>query len=84
MQIERIGYGAGTRDLAERPNLLRIIIGEAIRIRRRGDDNIAVLETNLDDISGEQIGFTLERLWKAGALDVFTTPVQMKKGRPEC
>ncbi len=82
MQIERIGYGAGTRDLEARPNLLRVFVGEALRIRRRGDNHIAVLETNLDDISGEQIGFTIERLWAEGALDVFTAPVQMKKGRP--
>ena len=82
MQISRIGYGAGTRDLEQRPNLLRIIIGQATRIRRRDDDQVAVIETNLDDISGEQIGFATEQLWKAGALDVFTTPVQMKKGRP--
>jgi hypothetical protein len=61
---------------------VRILIGEALKIRRRNDNNVAVLETNLDDVSGEQIGFAIDQLWKAGALDVFTSPVQMKKDRP--
>jgi pyridinium-3,5-bisthiocarboxylic acid mononucleotide nickel chelatase len=84
MQVGRIGYGAGTRDLDDRPNLLRILIGEAMRPRppRRADDAVVVLETNLDDTTGEQIGFAIEQLWRAGALDVFSTPIYMKKGRP--
>ncbi|HID74951.1 MAG TPA: nickel pincer cofactor biosynthesis protein LarC [Planctomycetaceae bacterium] len=80
MTIERIGYGAGQRDLEEQPNLLRLFVG------RTGDgpehDQAWVLETNLDDISGEVVGFCISRLWEAGALDVFTTPIQMKKNRP--
>jgi len=96
MQVGRIGYGAGTRDLEDRPNLLRILIGESVpahgtkkpharhQDRRPADDDhaVVVLETNLDDISGEQIGFAIEKLWAAGALDVFSIPIYMKKGRP--
>lgn len=83
MQVGRIGYGAGTRKIEERPNLLRILIGNALKPRApEPDDSVCILETNLDDISGEQIGYTIERLWKAGALDVFTTSIQMKKNRP--
>lgn len=83
MQVGRIGYGAGTRRIEERPNLLRILIGNALKPRpSEPDDSVCILETNLDDISGEQIGYTIERLWKAGALDVFTTAIQMKKNRP--
>jgi pyridinium-3,5-bisthiocarboxylic acid mononucleotide nickel chelatase len=84
MQVGRIGYGAGTRDLEDRPNLLRILIGEAMRPRpsRRTDDSVVILETNLDDTTGEQIGFAIEQLWREGALDVFSTPIYMKKGRP--
>lgn len=96
MQVGRIGYGAGTRDLEDRPNLLRILVGESVPSRgskkshahlpdQRSEDDanaVVVLETNLDDISGEQIGFAIEKLWAAGALDVFSIPIYMKKGRP--
>lgn len=84
MQVNRIGYGAGGRDVPDRPNLLRILIGHALSARSMPDDTdtIWVLETNLDDISGERIGFAIDAAWKAGALDVFTTPIQMKKQRP--
>lgn len=85
MQVETIGSGAGTRDLSDRPNLLRVFLGTACTKPNTGsriNDTIAVLETNLDDITGEQIGFAIERLWEAGALDVFTTAIQMKKNRP--
>jgi uncharacterized protein (TIGR00299 family) protein len=80
MKIERIGYGAGQRDLPDRPNVLRILVGQA------SDDMAAdqawVLETNLDDASGELIGYCIARLWEAGALDVYTTAIAMKKQRP--
>lgn len=90
MQVARIGYGAGSRDLEDRPNLLRILIGESIDktvprkrpIKRNDGSSVVVLETNLDDVTGEQIGFAVERLWSAGALDVFLIPIQMKKHRP--
>ena len=82
MQVGRIGYGAGNKDMPDRPNLLRILIGNALKPKSRRDDSILVMESNLDDVTGEQIGFAIERLWKAGALDVFTVPIQMKKNRP--
>jgi len=80
MRIETIGYGAGTKELTEQANVLRLIIGET------GDDmhsdQIWVLETNLDDISGEVVGHCTNLLAEAGALDVYTTAIQMKKNRP--
>lgn len=79
MQITRIGYGAGHRDLREQANLLRVLIGHS---SLENADEVLVLETNVDDISGEQIGFAIEQLWHAGALDVYTTAIGMKKGRP--
>lgn len=82
MQVGRIGYGAGRKDMPDRPNLLRILIGNALKPTSRNDDSILILECNLDDVTGEEIGFAIERLWKAGALDVFTVPIQMKKNRP--
>ena len=80
MRIEGIGCGAGTRDLEEQPNLLRLMLGEdddAVP-----EDLVWVLETNLDDVPGEWIGYCRQRLAEAGALDVYTTPIQMKKNRP--
>lgn len=82
MQVGRIGYGAGNADLADRPNLLRVLIGQALKPRTDASDSILVMECNLDDVTGEQIGFAIDRLWKVGALDVFTTAIQMKKSRP--
>ena len=82
MQVGRIGYGAGNKDMPDRPNLLRILVGNAIKSMPKNDDSILVMESNLDDISGEQIGFAIQMLWKAGALDVFSVPIQMKKNRP--
>lgn len=80
MKIDRIGYGAGTRDLPDQPNLLRLFVGEAVEAL--ASDQVWVVETNLDDVSGEVIGFATTRLWEAGALDVYTTSIQMKKNRP--
>lgn len=80
MTIERIGYGAGQRDLESQANLLRLLVGETSD--ELPGDTVWVLETNLDDISGEQIGHCLEKLSAAGALDVFTTAIGMKKNRP--
>ncbi len=80
MRIDSIGYGAGQRDLEEQANLLRLLVGEATSAS--GGTQVWVVETNLDDISGELIGYATSRLWQAGALDVYTTPIQMKKGRP--
>jgi uncharacterized protein (TIGR00299 family) protein len=80
MKIERIGYGAGQRDLAEQANLLRVLIGEAESASLV--EQLVVLETNLDDATGEQVGYALEQLLAAGALDVWTTAISMKKSRP--
>lgn len=79
MTVDSVGYGAGTRDGGELPNLLRVLVG---RLTGEGEgDEIAVLETNLDDASPELVGHCLERLLDAGALDVYTVPIQMKKSR---
>lgn len=80
MMIESIGYGAGTKDFPQRANLLRLIVGDAVADPNR--DWISLLETNLDDVSGEIIGHTKQDLLTAGALDVYSTPIQMKKDRP--
>ena len=84
MKIEKAGYGAGTRDFPEHPNLLRITIGEAEPTHRANTSNesITVLEANLDDLSPQVLAYAMERLLAEGALDVFSVPVQMKKSRP--
>jgi len=80
MAVEQIGCGAGQRDWPGRPNLLRLFVGTAAE-GAEGPE-VCVLETNLDDTSGEMIGYCTSRLWEAGALDVYTTPIGMKKNRP--
>lgn len=80
MVIQTVGYGAGARDLPDRPNLLRVIIGrEHLETQV---ETVVVLEANLDDTNPEWLGFLMERLFAAGALDVVFCPVQMKKNRP--
>lgn len=80
MTISSIGYGAGTLEFRSRANVLRLFVGEMAV--ETNTDEICLLETNLDDISGEVIGYTTEKLLAAGARDVFSTQVQMKKNRP--
>ena len=80
MVIEKTGYGAGKRNLLDRPNLLRILVGDP-QIQDRAD-TVVMLETNIDDISPECVGYLMGRLFDAGALDVVFCPVQMKKNRP--
>jgi uncharacterized protein (TIGR00299 family) protein len=80
MKIERIGYGAGQRDLPDQPNVLRLFVGQTSD--EPATDQACLLETNLDDASGELIGYCIAQLWEAGALDVYTTAIQMKKNRP--
>jgi uncharacterized protein (TIGR00299 family) protein len=80
MKIAAIGYGAGTRDNQTRPNVLRVMLGDA-QPAGSGDD-IVVLETNLDDASPQTIAYCIERLLAEGALDAFAVPIQGKKGRP--
>src|SRR6516162_1448609 len=83
MSVRAIGYGAGTADLEGQPNVLRIMIGEAAEKTVPGfDEEIAVIEANLDDMNPQIYGYFLEKALSAGALDVYTTPVQMKKNRP--
>ena len=83
MSVSAIGYGAGTADLEGQPNVVRIMIGEAAEKAVPGyDEEIAVVEANLDDMNPQIYGYFLEKALAAGALDVYTTPVQMKKNRP--
>ena len=80
MIVEKVGYGVGGRNLPDRPNLLRILLG-----RNQPEDQIetiVLLEANLDDTNPEWMGFIMDRLFEAGALDVVFCPVQMKKNRP--
>ncbi|HWZ81335.1 MAG TPA: nickel pincer cofactor biosynthesis protein LarC [Terriglobales bacterium] len=81
MKIEKAAYGAGTRDFHDHPNVLRLTIGEAddTHVSR---ETITVLEANLDDLSPQVLAYASEKLLAEGALDVFSIPVQMKKGRP--
>jgi uncharacterized protein (TIGR00299 family) protein len=86
MKIAATGYGAGSRDLPGRPNVVRLTIGEAAETHLAAspeipEDTIAVLEANLDDLNPQVFGYVMERLLAEGALDVFVTPVQMKKNR---
>jgi uncharacterized protein (TIGR00299 family) protein len=89
MPVTRIGYGLGQRDLTSRPNVLRVVLGQeaataspSATILDWETDTVAVLETNLDDTTPELLGHFAEQALAAGALDVFHTPIQMKKGRP--
>ena len=84
MTLRAIGYGAGTADLAEKPNILRLLVGENA-VSEAGeywDAPVTVIETNVDDMSPQIYGYFAERALAAGALDVFSTPAQMKKNRP--
>ena len=74
IRIEKIGYGLGTRDSAPRPNVLRAVLGEAAQTPDADTDEITQIETNLDDFTPELAGATMERLFAAGALDVFFVP----------
>ncbi|HEX8961035.1 MAG TPA: nickel pincer cofactor biosynthesis protein LarC [Geobacteraceae bacterium] len=80
MRIEAVGCGAGAKDFPDRPNILRLFLGERTGMLQR--DEIYVVETHIDDMNPEILGFLMERLLAQGALDVAFTPVQMKKNRP--
>jgi uncharacterized protein (TIGR00299 family) protein len=84
MTVERIGHGAGRREFDEQPNLLRLFLGEITDAPPAGltVDRVWLLETNLDDVPGEIVGYCVDRLFAAGALDVYTIPTHMKKNRP--
>jgi uncharacterized protein (TIGR00299 family) protein len=80
MTVQASGNGAGLREGQTRPNLLRVFLGQADPVGET--DEIVVLEANLDDATGQVLGQAVERLFEAGALDAFCTPITMKKGRP--
>ena len=80
MQLDTIGYGAGDRDVKSHPNVLRVMVGEAAG--PRAAETIVVLECEIDDMNPQLFGPLMDRLFEAGALDVFYCPVQMKKNRP--
>ncbi|MGI8469017.1 MAG: nickel pincer cofactor biosynthesis protein LarC [Pyrinomonadaceae bacterium] len=96
MRIEKTAYGAGTRDYEDFPNALRLIVGmsnegresrdkDKLRITNyelRTDTGLLLLETNIDDLSPQILGFVMERAFELGALDCWFTPIQMKKNRP--
>jgi pyridinium-3,5-bisthiocarboxylic acid mononucleotide nickel chelatase len=84
MTLRAVGYGAGSADLKEKANVLRILIGEnaTSEAGEHWDAPVSVIETNLDDMSPQIYGYFVERALAAGALDVFSTAVQMKKNRP--
>jgi uncharacterized protein (TIGR00299 family) protein len=80
MRIQQIGYGAGSRDFADTPNVLRVLIGESDSTAAH--QQVVVLEAEIDDMNPQIFGVLMDRLLAQGALDVFYTPIQMKKGRP--
>ena len=82
MEITKVGYGAGTRDLSDRPNVVRLLIGEEPCSTESKTDFVMVLETFIDDANPELMGYVMERLFEEGALDVVFFPVYMKKNRP--
>jgi uncharacterized protein (TIGR00299 family) protein len=87
MTIEAVGYGAGSRELEDRPNVLRIVVGHATEAKTSAAEDsrteqVVVLETDVDSVTGERLGYCQMRLFEAGALDVYLTPLLMKKQRP--
>ncbi|HEY0321086.1 MAG TPA: nickel pincer cofactor biosynthesis protein LarC [Pyrinomonadaceae bacterium] len=91
MRIERVAYGAGSRDYPRFPNALRVVIGESETeeathesppVHQFIEERLVMLETNIDDMSAQKFGYLMERAFELGALDCFFTPVQMKKNRP--
>lgn len=77
MKVERIGWGAGTKELRI-PNVLKVSLGSIVE----NQEDVLVMETNMDDCSGEILAYTVERLLENNALDAFFTPIYMKKNRP--
>jgi uncharacterized protein (TIGR00299 family) protein len=85
MKTEKIGYGAGTRNFKNSPNILRLTIGETTAAQHESAfpmEEITVLEANVDDMTPQVFGYVMEQALQNGALDAFGTPVQMKKSRP--
>lgn len=83
LKVAKIGYGAGTRDFPKHPNVLRITVGDTAAAKETlPTEEVSVLEANLDDLNPQLFGYVLDKALAEGALDVFATPVQMKKSRP--
>ena len=88
MDVQEIGYGAGTREYADFPNVLRLMFGETniqspkSKVQSPKIETLILIETNVDDLSGQIAGFVLERAFEMGALDCWFAPIQMKKNRP--
>jgi uncharacterized protein (TIGR00299 family) protein len=80
MKITKIGYGGGQKEFAHRPNLFRLVLGEIGAALK--EEEMLLLETNIDDMIPQLYDYVMERLFSAGARDVFFTPIQMKKNRP--
>lgn len=78
IRVEGIGYGAGEKDFPDLPNLLRLVLGQS----GAESEEVLVIETHIDDLAPEILGYLMERLFAAGALDVAFAPIQMKKNRP--
>jgi len=81
MAVERVGYGAGDRDDPSTPNVLRVLIGQAAAVGPHAE-RVVVIECEIDDMNPQIFGVAMERLYAAGALEVFYVAVQMKKNRP--
>lgn len=84
MRVERTGYGAGTRTYERFPNVLRLLLGETGEkvAEKSADETLLMIETNVDDMSPQQLGYLMDRAFECGALDCYFTPAQMKKNRP--
>jgi uncharacterized protein (TIGR00299 family) protein len=80
LKVEKIGYGAGQKEFSERPNLFRIVLGAKASSSRR--EAMTVIETNIDDMNPQHYDHVMDRLFEAGARDVFLSSIQMKKNRP--
>jgi hypothetical protein len=86
IEIASVGYGAGSKDIEELPNMLRVLIGQAAPARGKEaafkKDSAYVIETNIDDMNPQHAGYVIEKLLTAGAVDAYITNIQMKKSRP--
>jgi uncharacterized protein (TIGR00299 family) protein len=82
MKVDKIGYGAGTRELTEQANVVRLTFGQDQSTSNVAQETITVLEANIDDLNPQIFGYVMDRLLEEGALDAFGMPVQMKKNRP--
>jgi uncharacterized protein (TIGR00299 family) protein len=82
IDVHSVGYGAGTRDIPGRPNVVQVVVGEAVAGSAGPGQPVELLECNVDDVTGEVLAHTISRLLDAGAHDAWATPIVMKKGRP--